>query len=204
MSQATGWWTTFFSGMILEAVRGIYPPEHTKADADFLERALRLTPGAKVADVPCGDGRISLELAARGYRVVGVDLARELVGVATQAAEARGLGATFECRDMRDLPWQGELDGIFCFGNSFGYLVDTENREFLRAAGRALKAGGRFVMETGLAAESILANFASTRSSWSLLGSMYMLREASYDPVAGMAHTDYTILRGAEVEQKRA
>ena len=32
---------------------------------------------------------------------------------------------------MRDLPGRNEFDAAFCFGNSFGYLDDDGNAEFL-------------------------------------------------------------------------
>jgi SAM-dependent methyltransferase len=157
-----------------------------------------------VADVPCGNGRISIELAKRGYHVTGVDLANELIDEAKRTAAAQGLTCTFEHRDMRELPWPDRFDGLFCFGNSFGYLGHAGNAQFLRAAHAALKPGGRFALETGLAAESLLANFPIARRSWHTLGDMLMLREMSYDPARGEASTDYQFIRGAVCEKKRA
>jgi len=31
-------------------------------------------PGPKILDVPCGAGRLSIELASRGYQVTGVNI----------------------------------------------------------------------------------------------------------------------------------
>jgi SAM-dependent methyltransferase len=204
MSETTNWWATFFSGLALESQRSMYPPEHTAADASFLEKVLCLGPGAKVADVPCGNGRISLELARRGCLVTGVDLCGELIDDAKQAASAKELNCTFEKRDIRDLPWPSEFDAVFCFGNSFAYLDHDGNEQFLRAVHRTLKPGGHFALETGLAAESILTNFPSAKRSWHALGDTLMLREANYDPERGEVSTDYQFLRGGVIEKKRA
>jgi hypothetical protein len=68
----------------------------------------------------------------------------------------------------------------------------------------ALKPGGRFTLETGLAAESLLANFPVAKRSWHELGDTLMLREASYVPLRGEASTDYQFIRGAVCEKKRA
>ncbi len=77
------WYESFFHGIVLDMWRAAASPEQTRLEADFLERALGLRPGARVLDVPCGFGRHSLELASRGYRPTGVDPA-----VAERAASA--------------------------------------------------------------------------------------------------------------------
>jgi SAM-dependent methyltransferase len=204
MPQQAEWWSTFFSGIALDAQRQLNPPEQAQREADFLVKSLRLTPGAAVADVPCGNGRIAIELAARGYRVTGVDLTAGLLADGRRAAAERNVEVAFEHRDMRDLPWPGAFDGVFCFGNSFGYLDDPGQQDFLAAVNGALKPGGRFAMETGLAAESLLAHHASNQRNWFPVGNTLMLREASYDPLLGHWHTDYTFIQDGKSETKRA
>jgi tRNA/tmRNA/rRNA uracil-C5-methylase (TrmA/RlmC/RlmD family) len=54
-----------------------------------------------VLDAGCGAAELSLALAARGYTVVGIDVAPSAVAAATKAAEDRGLdNATFVCADI--------------------------------------------------------------------------------------------------------
>jgi SAM-dependent methyltransferase len=60
--------------------------EQSERDTDDIVRFLDLHPGDSVLDAPCGHGRISNRLAARGMRVVGVD-AYELAGAGFQGAE---------------------------------------------------------------------------------------------------------------------
>ena len=45
--------------------------EHTAEEVDFVVEALGLKGVERVLDLACGFGRHSLELARRGYRVVG-------------------------------------------------------------------------------------------------------------------------------------
>ena len=104
--------------------------------------------GAKVLDVPCGEGRMSLELAARGFRVSGIDIAQPLVDDANRKAASRGLHADFEQMDMRDIPWEGEFDALLCWWGSFGYFDDAGNLNFAKAAASALKPGGRLVLQS--------------------------------------------------------
>ena len=50
-------------------------------------------------------------------------------------------------------------DGAYCFGNSFGFLDYADMESFLSGVARALKPGARFIVETGMAAESVLHKF---------------------------------------------
>ncbi len=79
MSIPPNWYETFFHGVTLDLWRRAIPPEQTTAEADFLIQNLNCEPGARLLDVPCGNGRLTFELANRGYRVTGVDLAEEFI-----------------------------------------------------------------------------------------------------------------------------
>ena len=63
-SMQEDWWQQL-GDCWLDVSLSTRTPEITRADADWIQQALRLEPGMKVLDVPCGDGRLSLELAAR-------------------------------------------------------------------------------------------------------------------------------------------
>jgi SAM-dependent methyltransferase len=65
--------------------------KNTVSEVDFLEEELRLEAGARVLDVGCGVGRHSVELAHRGYTVVGIDLSGDMLDLAGRAAEAAGV-----------------------------------------------------------------------------------------------------------------
>ena len=61
------WFESFFEGPAVEFWVGAVAAMPTAGECDFLEHALGLKAGARVLDVPCGNGRHSLELALRGY-----------------------------------------------------------------------------------------------------------------------------------------
>lgn len=204
MPSAINWWSTFFEGAALDVLRVMFSPEYTRAEADFLEKFLRLEPGAKVLDVPCGFGRLSLELAGRGHDLTGIDLCGEAVEEARASAAGRGLAVAFERRDMRDLPWEGLFDAAFCLGGSFAYLDDEGNLEFLRAASKALKPGGRFAVDASAAAEAILPSLPDTHRTWGTLGDYHVLRHARHEPREGRLYVEYTFISGGKVEKKEA
>jgi SAM-dependent methyltransferase len=193
-----GWYENFFQGLALEMWRGAVTQQQTRAEAGFLEKELRAAAGARLLDVPCGDGRIALELAARGYRMTGVDLSAEFVAEARQHSGEAGVDIEWRKSDMRQLPWKAAFDGAFCFGNSFGYLDAAGMQEFVEALAGALKPGARFVLQTGIAAESILPHYAERR--WYEVGDVVMLIANEYDAANSCLDTNYTFLRGGQRE----
>src|SRR5262245_35704774 len=99
MQTNAPWYEGFFGGLIVEAQRWWSTVAQTTDEAEFLMQELAPKPGAKIADVPCGNGRLSLALAAQGVAVTGVDFTAELLADARQAAADRRLTVHFEQRD---------------------------------------------------------------------------------------------------------
>src|SRR5580693_9318148 len=97
----SNWQAEFFRGVALEFWRRAMSPEHTRAEADFLEKVLAAAPSAQLLDVPCGNGRHAVELAGRGYRLTGVDSSEEFIA---EARHASALPIRWILGDMRGLP----------------------------------------------------------------------------------------------------
>jgi SAM-dependent methyltransferase len=193
------WWETFFSGLWLDVQR-VFKVAQTASEADFIQRVLKLPPGGAVLDVPCGEGRLSLELAARGYRATGVDITKAVLEDARRVAAERRLDVAWQRRDMRDLPWQEAFDGAYCFWGSFGYFDDAGNKAFLAAVARALKPGGRFLIDMRNIAESLLPVFQER--DWWQAGEVRVLEERRYDHVRSRIETDWTLIAAGRVESK--
>lgn len=146
------WFRTFFDGLALEMWREAMSPQQTAVEAEFLAKHLELKAGDAILDVPCGNGRHAIELAKRGIRMTGVDLSTGFIA----EARAKAPGCEWILGDMRDLPWESRFDAVYSCGNSFGYF-DAENcKQFLKAVARVLKPGGRFLLECGAVAETLL------------------------------------------------
>src|SRR5580700_4899444 len=61
--------------------------------------------GLEALDVGCGTGFLSLELAARGHRVTGIDFAPAMLALAKEKAAASGAATRFEEADAEQLPF---------------------------------------------------------------------------------------------------
>jgi SAM-dependent methyltransferase len=200
MSGSQEWWQTFFSGAAVDCWLQATTLEQTQREADFIQQMLAVPPPADLLDVPCGGGRHSLALAARGYRLTGVDLSSEFLAAARSTAAERSLQVRWDERDMRDLPWKSEFDGAFCFGNSFGYYEDDGNAAFLRAVAGVLKPGAHFLLETAYITESLLPSLQER--AWYQVGDFLALADRRYDPVYGRLHVDYIWIRDGRSEKR--
>ena len=89
-------------------------PQATQAEAEFVIDTMSLTPGAQVLDVGCGYGRHAMELAARGFHVVGLDLSTPLLVRGGEEAHRRGLTINFIRGDMRELDFENQFDAAYC------------------------------------------------------------------------------------------
>jgi SAM-dependent methyltransferase len=152
-------------------------------------------------DVPCGGGRLSLELAARGYRPTGVDIAQSLLDQGQAQANARGLAVDWACRDMRDLPNTEKFDAALCWWSSFGYFDEAGNLDFLKAVAKSLKPGAPLLLDTPLV-ETRLPEMIAEERVWWPVGDLLALEERTFDHVTSRVESEWTLVRGGQVEKK--
>jgi trans-aconitate methyltransferase len=96
--------------------------------------------GERILDLGCGDGALTLKLAAMGCDVVGVDSS------APQIEAARRLGLDAWVMSAEALNYELEFDAVF--SNAALHWVKRAD-DAVAGVWRALKPGGRFVAEMG-------------------------------------------------------
>lgn len=156
---ADDWFVGFNIGLKARFWRAASEP-WADEDANAIAALLDLPAGARVLDAPSGAGRIAVRLAEGGLDVLGIDISAEEIEEARRVAAERGVPARFEQGDLRELPEQG-FDAVVCWGNSFGYLPHYGTVGHLASTRRALRRGGRLVLESMTVAESLLPEFRS-------------------------------------------
>jgi 2-polyprenyl-3-methyl-5-hydroxy-6-metoxy-1,4-benzoquinol methylase len=174
-----------------------YAEDLTRREVDFLIEALRLRGTETILDLGCGGGRHSLELARRGYTVVGVDLVAPVLVHARAQAAAEGLSVEFVQGDMRELHFAERFDVALLLNSSLGFFDDTTNQAVLAGVARALAPGGQLLIQciNPYRIESYLREF---RQGWYALGSGYVLREAQFDPRSATLAIGYRYLDPAQ------
>ena len=140
------WYEHFFGEAYLRTVRTTTPKE-VAVECDFIERALRVPVGARVLDAGCGLGAQTVELAARGYHMVGLDISATMISRAYDEAEDRGLQIDFIRGDMRDITFEEPFDALLCWGTTFGYFSEEDNERTIRQFHCALRPNGMLLLE---------------------------------------------------------
>lgn len=105
---------------------------------------LKLTSQSRLMDMACGRGRHSIELARRGYEVLGMDLSPESIADANAIAQQNPhLRLSFGVWDMRQ-PFAetfGKFDAVLNLFTSFGYFeTETEHQQTLANMAQALRS----------------------------------------------------------------
>jgi len=101
--------------------------------ADFIEKIIErhYTAGkpSLVLDLGSGTGKMTIELAARGYDMTGVDCSVEMLDRAKNAAEKLGFGdkILWLCQDMRDFELYGTVDVTVSCLDCINHLTDTKS-----------------------------------------------------------------------------
>jgi SAM-dependent methyltransferase len=131
----------------------IYGPllsdERTAREVEGIVKLLALPPGSRILDLACGHGRHAIPLAERGYRITGQDLSEVFLNRARVDAETHGVPVNWVHSDMREIPFIDEFDAIINVFTAFGYFEsDAENQRVLHQVHKALRPGGRFLLET--------------------------------------------------------
>jgi SAM-dependent methyltransferase len=195
---SSDWYNDFFTELPNEFWRRAVPPEATAAEVDFIERRLALAPRSRVLDVPCGSGRHTLALAARGHQVLGVDISTEAIDHARHAAADAGLAVDLIVAEMREVPADGTFDAAVCMGNSFGYLELEGLCEFVAALAASVRPGGALVVDFSAAAESVLPGFIDKQPRHMTVGDITVSGSNSYDVIGSRLLSSYVFTRGAE------
>ncbi len=144
--RAKPWWEELFTD---DFARGIAPLSETQVrrEVGFIEDSLGVAKGGVVLDLACGTGHHAVELASRGYGVVGFDLSLPQLAMAGEYAQERGQKINFLQGDMRDMSFDEVFDGVFCWNTSFGYFEEEKNVVVAQRVFKALRPGGSFLLD---------------------------------------------------------
>jgi len=140
------WWEDLFNDDYLRTCEKL-TEEQIAHEVDFVEDSLGIERGGAVLDLACGTGRHAIELARRGYEVVGFDLSLAMLARAGEDAQDHEARLTFVQGDMREMAFEEQFDGIYCWNTSFGYFEEDKNAQVIDRIHNALKGGGLFLLD---------------------------------------------------------
>jgi 2-polyprenyl-6-hydroxyphenyl methylase/3-demethylubiquinone-9 3-methyltransferase len=136
-SRAAEWWDP----------RGAFRTLHdiNTLRLDYIAARVSL-PGLRVLDVGCGGGLLAEGLAARGARVVAIDMAPENIEAAKQHASP-ALGLDYRCVAVEELAAEapGQFDAVTCL-EMLEHVPDPQS--IVAACADALRPGGTAFFST--------------------------------------------------------
>ena len=117
-----------------------------RESGDALIESIGVTPGMEVLDLGCGDGTTALPSARRGAKVLGVDIASNLVAAGNRRAKEAGLdNLRFEEGDASALDNLAD-ESFDLVVSIFGAMFAPRPFDVAKEMVRVTRPGGRIVM----------------------------------------------------------
>ena len=186
------WWQSFFDADYMKLWGGFLTPERTAAEADALWKLLRLAPGQRVLDAPCGAGRLSKALAERGVEVVGVDFSPAEIEEAEKRRGDLGIDRLRYLRaDLRERLDAGVFDAAFNVFSSLGYGTEADDLAVLRTIAAAVRPLGLVIVETQHRDSAVASFVRGGTSAMRLDDGTLLVEEPRFDALAGRVETSW-------------
>jgi ubiquinone/menaquinone biosynthesis C-methylase UbiE len=159
-SEAAEYWDEAAQSFDLEPDHALLDPAVRAAWRELLLPLLPAAP-ARVADLGCGTGSVSVLLAEAGYDVTGLDFSAEMVAAAQAKAAAAGAEARFVVGDASDPQLDaGGFEVVLC-RHVLWALPDRDAAiarwvGLLSPDGRLVLVEGRWSTGAGLTSEQVM------------------------------------------------
>jgi D-alanine-D-alanine ligase len=162
------WWRSIFNSLYLKTDADVVDDQEiTRREISLFLEVLRPAVDDAILDLCCGQGRHTLEMNRRGFKVEGLDRSRYLIQKARTLAEKEGLNIKFREGDARKLLYPTDtFEVVMILGNSFGYFETIQDDlRVLKQVFRVLKPGGRLLVDVA-DGEYLRKNFEARSWEW--------------------------------------
>ncbi len=149
----------------------------------------RLSEGGAVLDLCCGTGQIAADLAARRFRVTGLDGSAEMLDFARRRVPA----ARFVLADARTFNLPSDYDAVISTFDSLNHIMSlAELTDVFRHVHDALRDGGSFLFDMNMERGFLL----HWRDYFSIVESDHVcVLLGEYDPDEKVGRYDITMFR---------
>ena len=101
-----------------------------------------------ILDLGCGTGTLTQLLAKRGYDMIGIDNAQEMLQIAMDKREQSGLDILYLMQDMRSFELYGAVGTVISICDSINYLLEDEDViQTFRLVNNYLLPDGLFIFD---------------------------------------------------------
>ncbi len=159
-------------------------------------------------DLGCGTGTVAIELASRGFDVIGIDGSEGMLAQARAKAAARGLshgagGVTLVQQDIANFELYGTVDVVICLLDTVNHLLDERQvRSLFRLCAQYLNPGGVFIFD--LATEWHFAHVRGQQVFFDLSREVTMVWKNDWDGRRKISRADLVFfVEGADGRYRR-
>ncbi len=195
------WTKDYFDDVYLKYFLIPQGEERTKEQIDFISKFL--PENGYILDAGCGIGRHSIELAMRGFKVLGIDTNQKYLDLALEKAKALSLdNVNFSLMDMRNLNEEEVFDGVINLWSSFGYFDDDTNEEIIKNFFKAVHKNGKVIID--IENRDYILKFFVRETFKEKEDGIFILERRKFDPVTSVVTTHrYIIGNGLRKEYLR-
>ena len=122
-----------------------------KLYADYIEKCINKfgrEDTSLVLDLGCGTGSLTLELANRGYDMIGADISAEMLNIAMDRAHDAEKSILYLMQDMRCFELYGTVGAIICSLDGISYLESEDDIiKTFKLVKNYLDPGGIFIFD---------------------------------------------------------
>ncbi|MCL0038295.1 class I SAM-dependent methyltransferase [Thermodesulfovibrionales bacterium] len=177
-----------------------YHDKNYAAECDFLEKIFNKYSPQKiksVIDLGCGTGGHAIELAKRGYKVVGVDISSGMINAAkNKSLNIDNIDIQFHVSKVEEVALSEKFDAAICMFNAINYVTSDEGLEkTLSGIHKHLRKNGLFIFDFRNGITS-LRSYSPVRTKWVNHEDRRILRisKTELDAMEHLYHTTYTCL----------
>ncbi len=154
-----------------------------------------------ILDLGCGTGTLTELLACKGYDMIGVDNAQEMLQIAMDKRDRSGSDILYLLQDMREFELYGAVGAVISVCDSINYLLEEEEiLQTFRLVHNYLYPGGVFIFDfnTVYKYASVIgdATIAENRENCSFIWENYYHEEEEINEY------DLTIFARSEGEER--
>ena len=115
----------------------------------------------RLLDVACGNGRICIPLAKKGFRTNGIDMVSLYIDDARRRAQRNHVKVDFICCDMRRLDElvRGKYAVVLNVWTSIGYYDKKTDEKLFKVVAQHMKKGALFFVLNTMSQEFLLQHF---------------------------------------------
>ena len=183
-------------------LRGQKPWTQNPADpllSDFFQLLKKTTPKARVLDIGCGDGWISIAAAKQGFDVWGIDSSSSAIKEAVAKAKAEGVEKKThsEVSDALDLSFEDKFFDALIDRGLFHHILPENRPLYFRNILRVLRAHALIYLSVFSTKNPVgIGQLFTKKSVEKLFGKHFQIRDFTQDafPTNSPAHIMHFIL----------